>query len=135
MTAAILVCEDDPIHRELIRASLARGDYRIFEIEDGRHLTEAVKSTRPDMVILDRRMPETDGIEILAQLRSDPEVGDVSVLVVSGAVREADRNAAFDAGADEFVAKPFSPRELAATVAKLVAVSRAGRRVGELDAA
>ena len=116
MTAAILVCEDDPTHRELIRASLARGDYRIFEIEDGRHLVEAAKSTRPDLLILDLRMPESNGVEVLNELRTDPATTDIPVLVLSGAVRRSDRDAAFEAGADEFLAKPFSPRELAATV-------------------
>jgi len=125
MTAAILVCEDDPIHRELIRASLARGPYTIYEIEDGRHLVEAAKSTRPDLVMLDLRMPEADGIELLAALRSDPEVGDVPVLVLTGAVRQTDRDAADRAGADLFLAKPFSPRELARTVDSLVASPRA----------
>jgi two-component system, OmpR family, phosphate regulon response regulator PhoB len=133
MTAAILVCEDDPTHRELIRASLARTDYRIFEIEDGRHLLEAAKSTRPDVIILDRRLPATDGVEQLAELRADPIVGGVAVLMLSGAVRPVDREAAYAAGADEFLAKPFSPRELAKTVASMVAVRHAGVR--ERDAA
>src|SRR5438874_12320051 len=121
MTAAILVCEDDPTHRELIRASLARGDYRIFEIEDGRHLVEAAKSTRPDLLILDLRMPDSNGVDVLSELRADRATTDVPVLVLSGAVRKTDRDAAFDAGADEFLAKPFSPRELAATVGGLLA--------------
>src|SRR5205823_4201691 len=86
MTAAILVCEDDPTHRELIRASLARGDYRLYEIDDGRHLVEAVRSTRPELLILDLRMPESDGVEMLEQLRADDATADVSVLVLSGAV-------------------------------------------------
>src|SRR5436190_9573461 len=94
MTAAIVVCEDDPTHRELIRASLARGDYRIFEIEDGRHLVEAAKSTRPDLLILDLRMPESNGVEVLSDLRADPRTTDVPVLVLSGAVRRTDRDAA-----------------------------------------
>jgi DNA-binding response OmpR family regulator len=132
MTAAILVCEDDPVHRELIRASLVRHGHTIYEIDDGRHLVAAAKSTRPDVVILDRRLPETDGVELLARLRADREAGDVAVLVLSGSVRPADREAAFEAGADEFLAKPFSPRELAKTVSSLVARRRA--RVG-LDAA
>src|SRR5438874_6038931 len=93
MTAAILVCEDDPTHRELIRASLARDDYRLFEIEDGRHLLGAVRSTRPALLILDLRMPESDGIEVLKRLRADDAMADVGVLVLSGAVRNADREA------------------------------------------
>ncbi len=133
MTAAILVCEDDPTHRELIRASLARGNYRLFEIEDGRHLLGAVRSTLPDLLILDLRMPESDGIDVLERLRADAATADVSVLVLSGAVRKADREAAFAAGADDFLAKPFSPRELAQTVEALVAQRHAG--VIRLDAA
>jgi len=133
MTAAILVCEDDPTHRELIRASLARDDYRLFEIEDGRHLLGAVRSTLPDLLILDLRMPESDGIEVLKRLRADDAMADVGVLVLSGAVRNADREAAFAAGADDFLAKPFSPRELAETVAGLVGQRHAG--AVRLDAA
>src|SRR5262249_33410706 len=84
--AAMVVCEDDPAHRELIRASLARGNYRLFEIEDGRHLLGAVRSTLPDLLILDIRMPESDGIDALERLRADAATGDVSVLVLPGAV-------------------------------------------------
>jgi len=124
--AAILVCEDDATHRELIRASLARGNYSIFEIEQGRHLIGAVRSTRPDLVILDRRMPDSDGIELLEELRGDPEVAGVPVLVLSGSVRRADRDAAFCAGASDFLAKPFSPRQLAATVGALLVRGRVG---------
>lgn len=75
--------------------------------------------------MLDLRMPEADGIELLAQLRSDPEVGGVPMLVLTGAVRQTDRDAADRAGADLFLAKPFSPRELARTVGSLVASPRA----------
>jgi CheY-like chemotaxis protein len=133
MTAAILVCEDDPTHRELIRASLARDDYRLFEIDDGRHLLGAVRSTRPDLLILDLRMPESDGIEVLERLRADEVTANVAVLVLSGAVRKADREAASAAGADDFLAKPFSPRALAETVAGLVGQRHAG--AVRLDAA
>jgi DNA-binding response OmpR family regulator len=119
-TAAVLVCDDDPIHRDLIRASLSPGGHRIYEVDDGDALAAAVDEVRPDIVILDLRMP-TDGLDVLPALRSDAELAPVRVLVLSGATLPADRAAAYEAGADAFVAKPFSPRELAATVAELLA--------------
>jgi two-component system, OmpR family, response regulator MtrA len=120
MSAAILVCDDEPVHRGLINASLAKGDYRIYEVDDGRYLVGAVKSTGAKLVILDLRMPGADGIESLERLRAEDELADVRVLVLTGAVRERDREAALEAGADAFVTKPFSPRALAASVEELL---------------
>jgi CheY-like chemotaxis protein len=119
MSAAIVVCDDEPVHRGLIGASLAGGGYRIYEVDDGRCLVGAVKSTGAELVILDLRMPGVDGIEVLERLRAEDDLDGVRVLVLTGAVRRSDRDAA-RAGADAFVTKPFSPRELATAVGELL---------------
>lgn len=120
MNAAILVCDDDPVHRDLIRATLAPHGHRVHEVDDGDTLVEAAEAVRPDLVILDLRMP-TSGVDVLRELRSVPDLADTPVLVLTGAARAVDKSGAFEAGADRFLLKPFSPKELAANVAELVA--------------
>jgi DNA-binding response OmpR family regulator len=127
MAAAILVCEDDSTHRDLIRASLSHGNYKLFEIGDGRRLLGAAQMVDPDLIILDLRLPGSDGIELLEELRADPELSAVPVLVLTGSVQQSDRLAAYAAGADRFLPKPFSPRQLAALVGHLVEHGRPDR--------
>ena len=126
MTAAILVCDDDSVHRDLIRATLEPHGHTVHEASDGRELSAAAEALDPDLVILDLRMP-TGGLDALRALRARSALADLPVLVVTGAARPVDRSAAYAAGADDFLAKPFSPKELAATVAEVLA--RAAHRV------
>ena len=127
MTAAILVCEDDSTHRDLIRASLTHGDYRFFEVGDGRRLLGAAQVTDPDLIILDLRLPGSDGIALLEELRADSQLAAVPVLVLTGSVQQSDREAAYAAGADRFLPKPFSPRQLATMVEDMVEHGRPDR--------
>ena len=128
MAAAILVCEDDSTHRDLIRASLSHGNYEFFEVGDGRRLLGAAEGTDPDLIILDLRLPGSNGIELLEELRADSELAAVPVLVLTGSVQQSDRDAAYAAGADGFLPKPFSPRQLATLVESLVERGRPDRR-------
>ena len=120
MTAVILVCDDDEVHRDLIRATLEPHGHLIHEIDDGAALVAAVEAVRPELVILDLRM-RTGGLDVLRELRADPELAHTPVLVLSGATFRADRSASYEAGADDVLAKPFSPKKLAATVADVLA--------------
>ena len=117
--ATILVCDDEPALRELMRAAI-RGPHRFLDAETGPEALEAARFARPDVVLLDVMLPGLDGLAVLRELRADPDLASVPVVVVSAWDAEADRLAAEEAGADAFVAKPFLPDELEALVARFL---------------
>src|SRR5437870_2160115 len=119
--AKVLICEDDPSLRELMRPAL--GDYTFAEAADAAEAIELVQQFRPDLLLLDVMLPGGSGLDVLAELRLEPELAETPVLVVSAFTSEADRRAAHDAGANRFLAKPFDPDELAAIARDLVAAT------------
>lgn len=116
MRPKILICDDEDVLRSLVRASLLSGDYEIVEARDGDEAIESALSERPDLVLLDMMMPGRTGLEVLEQLRADPELGQTPVIMLTARTQENDRAAANDAGATVFLPKPFSPTELARLV-------------------
>jgi CheY-like chemotaxis protein len=117
--AMILICDDEPSVRDLIKLSLAPR-HRIAEAADGAEAIELAERLHPDLVLLDVMMPGTTGLDVLEHLRGDPELARAPVVVVSAHTTDSDRSAAFDAGATEFVKKPFDPEELSALVEELL---------------
>lgn len=109
----ILVVDDEPTVREVVAQYLRRDGHEVIEAADGdearRHLTER----DPDLVVLDRMLPGLDGLDVLRDLR---QRGDTPVILLTALTEEADRIAGLEEGADDYVVKPFSPRELAARV-------------------
>jgi CheY-like chemotaxis protein len=118
----ILICDDEPDLRELMRISL-EPNYRFAEAADGDEAIEQVDRLRPDLVLLDVMMPGTGGLAVIEHVRNDPELAETPVVVVSAFASDSDRLAAFDAGATEFVKKPFEPARLASLVESLVSRS------------
>jgi DNA-binding response OmpR family regulator len=116
----ILICDDEASLRELMRVSLD-GNYVFDEAADAAEAIEVAERVRPDLVLLDVMMPGGSGLSVLERLRSDPGSSDVPVVVVSAFATEEDRLAAEEAGADDFLKKPFDPDELAALVERLLA--------------
>lgn len=120
--ATILVCDDEPALRELMRAAIV-GEHRFVEAADADAAVEAARRERPDVVLLDVMLPGGSGLDVLRQLRADPETAHARVAIVSAWVAEDDREAATTAGADAFVSKPFLPEDLDALVRELLAGS------------
>ena len=116
----ILICDDEPALRELVRATLDDG-YRFAEASDGLVALELAHELEPDAVILDLMLPRLGGLEVLAQLRADPRLSRVPVLVIT-AWNET-REDVLAAGAAEFVTKPFDPDTLRAAVKELLSES------------
>jgi CheY-like chemotaxis protein len=113
------VCDDEEVLRTLIGAAL--GDaYALVEAKDGDEALERARTEQPDLIILDMMMPGRSGLDLLPQLRSDPDVGATPVVMLTARTQVADREAAAAAGADRFLAKPFSPIELSRIVAELL---------------
>lgn len=121
----ILVVDDDAHIRQVLRFSLEQAGYEVVEAENGVVGLERFGECGPDLVILDVMMPEMDGTEVCRQIR---RVSDVPVLFLSSRDDEIDRVVGLELGADDYVAKPFSPRELVARVKAIL--RRVGSSVG-----
>jgi DNA-binding response OmpR family regulator len=109
----ILVVDDEPIVREVVVKYLRREGYRTLEAGDGELAKTLVESERPDLVVLDLMLPRTDGLSVCRWIRAQ---GSVPVIMLTARGEEADRIVGLELGADDYVTKPFSPRELAARV-------------------
>jgi DNA-binding response OmpR family regulator len=112
-TACVLVVDDEPMVREVVARYLERDGLTVHQTGDGDEAMAWLRSNRPDLVVLDIMLPGTDGLAILREVRA---AGDVPVILLSARVDEVDRVLGLELGADDYVTKPFSPRELAVRV-------------------
>lgn len=109
--ARVLVVDDEPQIRRFLRASLSGHDYQVIEAATGKDALEQIVSAKPDLVILDLGLPDMDGLQVLRQVR---EWSKAPIVVLSVREREQDKIAALDAGADDYLTKPFGVGELLA---------------------
>jgi DNA-binding response OmpR family regulator len=109
----VLVVDDEPIVREVVVSYLQREGYRTLEAADGDRARELVEEHSPSLVVLDVMLPGTDGLELCRWIRTR---SDLAVIMLTARGEEADRIVGLELGADDYVTKPFSPRELAARV-------------------
>jgi two-component system alkaline phosphatase synthesis response regulator PhoP len=119
----VLVVEDEQDVAELIRYNLAKEGYEVRLAASGVEGLKQARETRPDVILLDIMVPQLNGWEVCRRLKQDPETRGVPVIMVTGRVEEGDKVLGFEMGADDYVTKPFSPREL---VARIRAVMRRG---------
>jgi DNA-binding response OmpR family regulator len=114
MTAAkVLVVDDEPTVREVVVGYLRRDGHEVSEAADGNKALEMLEAETPDLVVLDMMLPGVNGLDILRRVRS---TSDIPVIMLTARAEESDRVAGLELGADDYVVKPFSPRELAARV-------------------
>ena len=121
MPPVVLICDNEESLRALIRASLAPGGYELVEARDGDESLALAQERHPDLIVLDVMMPGRTGLEVLAELRKDEAFTHTPVIVLTARAQVTDRDAAETAGATRFVSKPFSPIDLASTVAEVLA--------------
>ncbi len=112
MAETILVVDDDPDIARFVEVNLRSAGYDVAVAGDGEAALERARTLRPDLVLLDVMMPRMTGLEFCAALRSDPEMGAVPILMLTAKAQERDVDHGFAAGADDYILKPFSPREL-----------------------
>ncbi len=117
---AVLVVEDESDIRELIKFNLEREGYNVDEAVDGAQAMERIRRRQPDLVVLDLMLPGMPGLEVCRQIRANPEISRLPVLVVTAKGTEVDKVLGLEMGADDYVVKPFSPRELVARVKALL---------------
>ena len=119
-----LVADDDPDVRELVGFKLEQAGFRVVAVADGVHALESIAADLPSIALIDVMMPGLSGIDVVRELRRDPRTRSLPVILLTAKAQEHDIEAGFATGADDYVAKPFSPRELLSRVTALMA--RAG---------
>jgi CheY-like chemotaxis protein len=110
----ILVADDNPAGRELVRESLSGHVRSIIEASDGRETLEKIRETLPDLVLLDIQMPEMDGYAVLREIRADPALRHLRVVALTAFAMQGDRERALEAGFDDYVTKPITISKLKA---------------------
>jgi phosphate regulon transcriptional regulator PhoB len=130
--ASVLVVEDEPDIRNLIVLHLTREGYRCRTAGNGADALREVRDQRPDLVVLDLLLPGMDGLEVCRRLRADPGTAALPVIMLTAKADEVDRVVGLELGADDYIVKPFSPKELVARVRAVLRRTRppaAGGRV------
>jgi DNA-binding response OmpR family regulator len=112
----VLIAEDEQSIRELIAYRLTQSGYTVMEASDGEEALRLAAADTPDIAVLDVMMPHLDGYQLTARLKEAPATARVPVILLTARVQEADITQGFDAGADDYLRKPFSPDELVSRV-------------------
>jgi len=131
VTVRILVADDDPAVRESLRRSLSFNGYEVTLASDGAEALAAVADPQPDLVLLDVNMPGVDGLEVCRRIRAAGN--DVPVLILTARVEVGDRVLGLDAGADDYLPKPFALEELLARVRALLRRARSASDTAQAD--
>lgn len=118
--ARVLLIEDDKDIVELVRYNLEKDGYQVSACSDGAIGLAQIRKTPPDLLLLDLMLPKLSGLEICKEIRRDDRLGRLPILIISARGEEADRVVGLELGADDYVTKPFSPRELVARVKALL---------------
>jgi two-component system alkaline phosphatase synthesis response regulator PhoP len=134
MNPLVLVIEDEKEIRELIRYNVERAGFRVTVAADGESGLERLFAARPDAIVLDLMLPKSSGLDVLREVRGEPATRDVPVLVLTARSAEMDKLLGFEHGADDYLTKPFSPRELVARLRALLRRSRPERAPGKIEA-
>ncbi len=121
--ARILVADDDVDIRELVEFKLSTMGHEIVAVGDGAAAVDACREQKPDLAVLDVMMPGVSGLDAIREIRADASLSDLPVILLTARAQESDVETGFDSGADDYITKPFSPRELASRVEALLAKS------------
>ena len=123
---SVLIIDDEKDIREILEYNLEKEGFTVYKASDGKHGIELARSKKPDVVLLDVMMPDMDGIEVCDVLRSDPSTKDLRICFLTARNEDYSQIAGFDAGADDYVAKPIKPRVL---ISRLKALMRRTRGI------
>jgi len=140
-TSKILIIEDEQAIREMIAFHLSRAGYEVLEAEDCRTAREMLANEQPDLALIDWMLPDMSGLELTRMLKRDKGYEDLSIVMLTARAEERDKVSGLDGGADDYITKPFSPRELLARIQAVLRRSKSssdetlGAGVLKLDAA
>jgi two-component system, OmpR family, phosphate regulon response regulator PhoB len=121
LTKTILIVDDEPAIRDMLRVALEMANYQVLEAGDAKEAHGLIVDNKPDLILLDWMMPGTSGMELARRLKRDDLTSTIPIIMLTAKVEEDNKIQGLDAGADDYITKPFSPREL---VARLKAVLR-----------
>lgn len=117
----ILAVDDEPNIVRLIQVNLERQGYQVETANNGAQALAKIKASRPDLVVSDVMMPEMDGFELLANIRRDPTLMDLPVIMLTAKAQDRDVMTGYQTGADMYLTKPFNPHELVQFVQRILA--------------
>ena len=121
---AVLVADDDADIRDLVAFKLEQAGFDVITAEDGPAALSAAHDKSPDVAVLDISMPGMSGLDVCRMLRADPSTADMMIIMLTARAQETDVEGGFSAGADDYLVKPFSPRELTSRVQALLGRAR-----------
>ncbi|MBF0250422.1 MAG: phosphate regulon transcriptional regulator PhoB [Alphaproteobacteria bacterium] len=133
MDHLILIVEDEPPQAEMLSYNLLKEGFRVMIAEDGEDGLMKARDDLPDVIVLDWMLPGVSGIEVCRQLRSAPETKDIPVLMLTARGEEEDRVRGIETGADDYVVKPYSPREVIARIKALLRRANPSSGANELS--
>lgn len=116
MNTTILTIEDETPIREMISFTLQRNGFHTVEAADGQEALIKLSEHRPDLILLDWMLPDTSGIDLVRRFKKDDNSSDIPIIMLTARAEEDDKVKGFDVGADDYITKPFSPRELSARI-------------------
>lgn len=125
-TTKILIIEDERPIREMIAFHLARAGYEIFEAENAMRARQIIADQRPDLALVDWMLPDMSGLELTRMLKREKANADLAIIMLTARADEHDKVSGLEGGADDYVTKPFSPRELVARIEAVLRRSAAG---------
>ena len=120
MKTKILVVDDEPDALELIEVNLKGAGFDVLGAANGRQALDKARATLPALILLDVMLPEVDGLEVCKSLRRDPKTAFIPIIMLTARAAEIDRILGLELGADDYITKPFSPRELILRVRNLL---------------
>jgi DNA-binding response OmpR family regulator len=125
MNEMIVIVDDEPDILELVSTHLKKANFKHKEFDNGKDFLDSLDTLTPDLIILDLMLPDIDGIEICRNLKKDDRYSSIPIIMLTARVDESDKILGLELGADDYVSKPFSPKEL---VARIKAVMRRKKR-------
>jgi two-component system phosphate regulon response regulator PhoB len=123
--AKVLVVDDEPEAVELVEFNLTQAGYSVITAGDGAEALKKARAAQPSLIVLDLMLPEVDGLEVCKMLRRDPATAAIPIVMLTAKAAEIDRVLGLELGADDYITKPFSPRELVLRVKRLLRGERA----------
>ncbi len=121
----VLVADDDADIRDLVAFKLEQAGLEVVAVEDGQAALEQARARQPTLAVLDVSMPGLSGIDVCRMLRAEPSTAGMLIIMLTARVQEQDVEGGFSAGADDYVTKPFSPRELVSRIQAMLSRARA----------
>jgi len=125
--STVLVVDDDPVILKLLEVNFEMEGFTVLLAHDGAEGIDVARSERPDIIVSDIMMPGKSGLELVSELKSDPSTSDIPIILLSAKAQNADVRSGMDAGADDYITKPFEPLDLVDRVNRLLS-SQASKR-------